>query len=261
MASASDNETPATSAQRSIQSIDVGFRLIHVLEKATAALPLKTLAARADMQPAKAHLYLVSFIRLGLVVQDQASGHYGLGPYALQLGQAAIRQLDVPALAREPLSRLQKMFDLPAYLSIWGAGGPFSILKFDADLPTPLTIKVGFAFPLLGTATGRIFLAYMPQAITRKLAQEESALHPQLAARREDIVEGVLRDGLSISEGYLFRGFSAISAPVFDHAGQLAAAVTIIGAAADMDRTADGAMAKAVKDAGREISAGLGFQG
>lgn len=256
--SRTDEAAPA-SAQRSIQSIEVGFRLIHVLEKASAALPLKTLAARADMTPAKAHLYLVSFTRLGLVAQDARSGHYGLGPYAMQLGHAAIRQLDILSIAHAPLEHLQKTFDLPAYLSIWGAGGPFSVLKFDADLPTPLTIKVGFAFPLLGTATGRIFLAYLPERITGKLAREESALHPELAARRDEITASVLRDGLSISEGYLFRGFSAISAPVLDHTGALAAAVTIIGAASGMDRAPQGRMAQAVKDAGRKISAGLGL--
>lgn len=246
--------------QRSIQSIEVGFRLIRALETATSALPLKTLAARAEMTPAKAHLYLVSFIRMGLVRQDARTLHYGLGPYALQLGQAALRQVDLLSLAHDPLEKLQQAFELPTYLSIWGSAGPFSILKFDAELPTPLTIKVGFAFPLLGTATGRVFLAYLPERSTRKLLAEEIALHPELAARREKVVADVLKHGVSISEGYLFRGFSAISAPVFDHAGQLAASVTMIGAAAHMDREPDGKMVKAVRAAGATVSRALGWE-
>jgi DNA-binding IclR family transcriptional regulator len=249
------------SAQRSIQSIEVGFRLIRVLETATSALPLKTLAARAGMTPAKAHLYLVSFIRLGLVTQDPRNLHYGLGSYALQLGQAALRQVDMLALAHEPLESLQRTFELPTYLSIWGAGGPFSILKFDAELPTPVTIKVGFMFPLFGTATGRIFLAYLPDRITRRIAASEAAIHPEIAARREEIVGDVLKTGVAISEGYLFRGFSAISAPVFDHQEQLAAAVTMIGVATLMDRSPAGAMATAVSSAGALISKSLGYHG
>ncbi len=49
-------------------------------------MALKDLAREAEMSPAKAHPYLVSFSRLGLIEQDRASGHYLLGPLALQLG-------------------------------------------------------------------------------------------------------------------------------------------------------------------------------
>lgn len=245
--------------QRSIQSIEVGFRLIRALETASAPLPLKTLAQKAGMTPAKAHLYLVSFVRLGLVAQDARTSHYGLGPYAIQLGQAAMRQADLLSLAHEPLEALQKRYELPVYLSIWGAAGPFSVLKFDAELPTPLTIKMGFAFPLLGTATGRVFLALMPESATRKLVAEEASLHPELGARREEFVAEVRKSGVAISEGYLFRGFSAISAPVFDHAGKLVAAVTMMGVASLMDRLPEGEMANAVREAGAQIGAALGF--
>jgi DNA-binding IclR family transcriptional regulator len=245
--------------QRSIQSIEVGFRLIRALETAPAPLPLKVLAEKAGMTPAKAHLYLVSFVRLGLVAQDARTSHYGLGPYAMQLGQAAIRQADLLSLAHGPLQALQDRYELPVYLSVWGAAGPFSVLKFDAELPTPLTIKMGFAFPLLGTATGRVFLALMPESATRRLVAEETRLHPELGLRRDEFVESVRGNGVAISEGYLFRGFSAISAPVFDHAGKLAAAVTMIGVANLMDRLPEGEMARAVRDAGAAISASLGY--
>lgn len=250
----------ARSGQRSIQSIEVGFRLIRVLETAASKLPLKTLAARAGMSPAKAHLYLVSFTRLGLVVQEPGTSRYGLGPYALQLGQAALRQLDLVDLARPPLERLHNQFELPAYLAIWGNAGPFTILKVDADLTTPVAIKVGFVFPLLSTATGRVFLACLPASATEALVAREAVSEPDLAARRGAIVEDVRRQGVAISEGRLFRGFSAISAAVFDHAGAIAGAVTILGVGALMDRDPAGEMAQSVRRAAAEISAALGFK-
>ena len=45
---------------------------------------LRDIAQQADMPPAKAHRYLVSLIRAGLVMQDPASSHYDLGPFALK---------------------------------------------------------------------------------------------------------------------------------------------------------------------------------
>src|ERR1700761_745352 len=77
--------------QRSIQSIEIGFRLIRALENAPGPLTLKELAMRAGMTPSKAHFYLVSFKRVGLVAQNADNGQYLLGRYALDLGLSALR--------------------------------------------------------------------------------------------------------------------------------------------------------------------------
>src|ERR1700761_340149 len=82
------------SAQRGIQSIEVGGQLLRALVHEGRPMALKDLAREAEMSPAKAHPYMVSFGRLGLVEQDRTSGHYLLGPLALQLGLIALQQAD-----------------------------------------------------------------------------------------------------------------------------------------------------------------------
>ena len=72
-------------AQRGIQSIEVGGQLLRALVHHGRPMALKDLEREAEMSPAKAHPYLVSFSRLGLIEQDRSSGHYLLGPLALQL--------------------------------------------------------------------------------------------------------------------------------------------------------------------------------
>ena len=86
--------------QRGIQSIEVGGQLLHALAHAGRPLPLKELAASAGMAAAKAHPYLVSFGKIGLVEQDKASGRYGLGALALQLGLMSLQQADPVRLGR-----------------------------------------------------------------------------------------------------------------------------------------------------------------
>ena len=90
---ATDAETEPK-RQRRIQSIEVGMRVLDVLTEAGQALPLKEVAQRAAMPPGKAHPYLVSFMNVGLVKQHPLTGLYELGPKALQLGLAALEQLD-----------------------------------------------------------------------------------------------------------------------------------------------------------------------
>ena len=76
----------ANDGRRSIQSIEVGAPLLAALVEAGKPLTLRDLAAGAGMTSAKAHPYLVSFVRVGLVQQDPLTGQYELGPFALQMG-------------------------------------------------------------------------------------------------------------------------------------------------------------------------------
>ena len=61
------------------------------------------------MAPAKAHPYLVSFGKLGLIEQDAASGRYGLGPLALQLGLISLQQFDPVRLATPRIVELAQL--------------------------------------------------------------------------------------------------------------------------------------------------------
>ena len=246
------------SQQRSIQSIEIGFQLIDVLNKAGMKLPLKQLAERARMSPAKAHLYLVSFMRVGLVVQDADTSHYGLGPYAIQIGNSALRQIHISDVGRPFLTSLCEEFDMPAYLSIWGRMGPFIVSKVDAELSTPFSIRVGHVFPILATATGRIFLTYLPSRLTERIVLQEARLDPELGRRRDDFISHVKATGIAISEGYLFRGFSAVSAPVFCNGDELAGAITVLGPGVRIDRRVEGRISVAVQMAAHEISRCLG---
>jgi hypothetical protein len=90
----SDEEKDEDSRQ-GIQSIEVGVPLLRVLADHGAPMMLRDLAKAAGMPAAKAHRYLVSFVRTGLVIQDaNQSGRYDLGHFALDLGLASLARLD-----------------------------------------------------------------------------------------------------------------------------------------------------------------------
>lgn len=244
--------------QRSIRSIEVGFRLIRVLERAPANLPLKTIAALAGMPPSKAHLYMVSFTRLGLVVQDPATMRYGLGPYAVHLGLAGIRQLDVVEAARGPMQELQARTGVACYLSVWGNRGPAIVMKLDSALEAPFEIRVGYVLPLMATATGRVYLACLPKATTAPVLAREKPADRALRARARRAIESVHRRGIAFSDGMHHEGFAALSAPIFDHSGLLAAAVTLLAQRGHLDLDLDGPAARALRAAARTVSGALG---
>lgn len=234
-------EVAAAQSKRRVQSIEVGFRVLRVLRMAEGPLPLREIAARADMPPSKVHLYLVSFVRENMAYQDLKTGHYGLGSFAIQLGLAAVRQLDVVSLAADMLNELRDQSDCAIYLSLWGDQGPCIVSKADGSLQGAFAVRLGFILPLATTATGLVFLAHLPKQETKRALEAQSVFAQSSftqssksdggLAKKEhaQAVADVLRLGYASTTGQLQRNFSGISVPVFDYGNNLAAAVTMLG--------------------------------
>jgi DNA-binding IclR family transcriptional regulator len=215
--------------RRRIQSVSVGFRLVRALETAGKPLTLTQVAAAADMQTSSAHLYLASYVHEGLVRQDPKTSRYELGPYALQLGIAALRRLDVVSLAREELQRLAQQTGEAAHFSIWSNRGPCIVVSEDGRRQLPVTSRLGFILPLLSTATGRIFLAHLPRPDTMKLVQEEQAQSAIPDAHVEALIASIREQGISYTENMLNIGLAALAVPVLDFADKLQGALTLLG--------------------------------
>src|SRR5690606_27814201 len=107
--------------RRSIQSVETGFPLLAALVDAAIPLTLRDLASRAGMTSAKAHPYLVSFTRVGLVQQDSASGHYELGPFALQMGLVSLQRLDPVRVALPHVNKLASQIGHTLAIAVLGS--------------------------------------------------------------------------------------------------------------------------------------------
>ena len=144
-----------------IQSVEVGFGLLEVLSKAAGPLMLRDLAAAAGMSAAKAHRYLVSFQRLQLVVQDASSTRYDLGPASLKLGLASLSRLDAVKLARERITPLMEQVGHTLALAVWGNHGPTIVHWEESPQAVTVNLRLGDVMPLLSSATGRCFAAFL----------------------------------------------------------------------------------------------------
>jgi DNA-binding IclR family transcriptional regulator len=239
--------------QRGIQSVEVGGRLLLALVHEGRPMALKALAQAAEMSPPKAHPYLVSFGKLGLIVQDEASGHYGLGPLAMQLGLISLQQSDPVRLATAQLAGLAQAVGQTVAIAVWGSRGATIVRTEEGPLPVHVSMRHGTVMSLRGTASGRLFAAWLPRARIR--AGDPDTVF-DAAFERE--LEAVRVAGIAHAVDGVLPGISALAAPVFDAAGQIALSLTAIGAGAAFDVRPDGAPAQALKACAAELSRQLG---
>ena len=153
------NEPSIEKERRGIQSIEVGGQLLLALGAHGRPMPLRDLARAANMLPGKAHPYLVSYTKLGLVNQEPSSGYYWLGPTAMQLGLVSLRMLNPVREAIPFAEDLARETGHSVALSVWGNQGPTIVYMFDAIYPLHVNLRTGTVMSLAGTATGRLHSA------------------------------------------------------------------------------------------------------
>jgi DNA-binding IclR family transcriptional regulator len=222
---------------RGIQSVEVGHRLLVALVDAGRPVILRDLAIGSGLAPAQAHAYLASYRRIGLVVQDPATGEYSLGPLAMRLGLAWMRSYDVLSRTGDAASRLSNTLGLMVCVVVWGPQAPTVIQVQEATRPLHLNIREGTLFSVTGTASGRLFGALSrSDSVARRIAAElkgtaaDQGVGTRLQRSELEREFGTIRaKGYATSIGRPIPGINAVSAPVFGHDGNLVAAVTLIG--------------------------------
>jgi DNA-binding IclR family transcriptional regulator len=243
-----------------ISSLETGLRLARVLAEEAWPLPLKDVAARAHMPPAKAHRYLVSLIRARLAEQDRDNGRYRLGSFALELGLSALGSLDVLKTGAEAIADLRAAIDETVLLAVWGNKGPVVARWEESTRPVATNVRAGWVMPLANSATGRCFAAYLPASVTAPMLKREFARMPEAKRGYAERLNEIRSRGLSRVQGDLLAGIASVAAPVFAHDGAITAVIAALGPQGGFDVAWDGDIASAVKRAARNLSTRLGYR-
>ena len=252
-----------------IQSVEVGFALLDVLAKAPGPLMLRDLAAAAGMSAAKAHRYLVSFQRLQLVVQDDASTRYDLGPAALKLGLSSLSRLDAVKLARQRASLLLDQIGHTVALAVWGNHGPTIVHWEETPQAVTVNLRLGDVMPLLSSATGRCFAAFVSKDAIAPMLKEEIARAqkhrrsdvPASLAGARALLDDVRHRGVARVVDTLLPGIVGFCAPVFDADGHIALGVVTLGPTGTFDASWGGAVDKPLRAWAKQLSSDLGGRG
>ena len=261
-------------AQRAgIQSVEVGFGLLDALADAGAPLNLRDLAALASMSAAKAHRYLVSFQRLKLVVQDAATTRYDLGPAALKLGLASLSRIDAVKLGRARLPQLMGEIGQTLALAVWGNQGTTIVHWEESPRVITVSLRLGDVMPLLSSATGLCFAAFMATRQSAAQVRLQTLLKAELASSqklaRQDLpsnlqavnalLDEARQHGAARIVNTLLPGVGGFCAPVFDADGHMVLGMVALGSMTTFDAAFYGKVATPLKAAAQQLSRDLGY--
>jgi DNA-binding IclR family transcriptional regulator len=218
-------------ARQGIQSVENAMTVLLALEEGLGPMSLTQISAACAMAPSKAHRYLVSLGRVGLVSRSKSSGLYDMGPSLRRLGAESLRRMEEAGLASEYLPELRDRTGHAANLAVWGDHGPVIVRWEYGSLALPITVRVGATMPLLASSVGRVFLAHLPVAVTDPVlrSQAETADPTSLTDEETEAIKAeVRRDGFAVTSGGVLPGVSSVAAPVFTAVGALPLVVALV---------------------------------
>jgi DNA-binding IclR family transcriptional regulator len=245
--------------QAGIQSLESGIELLKTLVSASRPMKLKDLALASKMSASKAHRYMVSLCRGGLVSQDAEDSEYRLGPYALEMAIACLNSLRPVKLASQALEALSREIQLTVAIAAWGNHGPTIVRIEESSHAVSMNVRAGTVVPLTRSACGLVFAAFMPRHVVEPLLAAEL---PKASDRREldQLLEKTRSSGVASVAHKLVPGADALAVPIFDHRGAIALALLAVGSSGTFSLEPGGPVAATLKRYARTLSQELGYK-
>ncbi|MFE9693270.1 IclR family transcriptional regulator [Micromonospora sp. NPDC005806] len=213
-----------------IESVDKALRLI-LLMRDRGEVRVTDVSDELGVARSTAHRLLMTLVHHGFAMQDTASRSYRAGRALVEIGLAAVGELDVRRKARQHMERLAAELRETANLVVLEGAAVRFIDGVEADQALRVTSRTGALVPAHATSGGKMLLAELTDSelealyprgfsrITDRTLTDPAALREELADAR--------RLGYAMNRGESEQGVHAVAVCVRDHAGRAVAALAI----------------------------------
>lgn len=228
-------------------------------------LTLTELAQRSGYPAPTAHRLLATLESAGWVSRG-ATGGYQLSLHMAEISRHVLSGINLRDCALSPMHELTQRTGETAYLVVREADHAVCVERVESyTMVRVMSWDVGSVLPMYAGAAPLALLAFTPAAERARLLQSGPLEPPIGVPMQVDEVEARLATirevGSSVSSEETIPGIASVGAPIFARDGGIAGAVSVGGLTSTMIGERTDSLAEAVRNAGREISAAMGYQG
>ncbi|GEN22876.1 IclR family transcriptional regulator [Halomonas cupida] len=214
-----------------VTALASGLDVILAFDENHPRMTLSEVAARTDMNRARARRFLLTLHALGYVRKDQR--YFELAPRVLQLGYAFLSANNYRSVIQQVLEDITAESGESSSLGVLdGDDVTYVARSASRQRLMAITLAVGTRLPAAYTSMGRILLAQLGEEtldsyLTRvTLEPHTDKSITDRAQLRAAILEG-REQGYAIVDQELDSGLRSLAVPCFDANGQLIGAINI----------------------------------
>lgn len=237
--STTPDKKPAKSS--TVHSVVVASQLLEFLAESGRPQRVTDIAAFLGMTKARVSRHLSTLSDLGLVAKMPDKSGYRLGPTLFRLSNAALDQYEITNIAYRYMVVLRNQIQESLLLAIPAGGDALVVSTIASGKTLSPNLVRGTRWSIPTSPTASVILAFSPEFVRERVLarRSERDLAPMLelpperevildpAEQRAEFVQ-IQRRFYAYADDPHDAGFSVVSAPVFDHAERLEAALTIV---------------------------------
>ena len=209
--------------------------------------------------------HLSALARHGFVRRDVSTGRYAIGVKLMVLGETSRGNFEIVTVAREALHKLRDTTAQAVSLCTLLDDDLVVLDLMHGRSVVEFTTRPGTRLALHASAHGKIWLAFGPEALIKKvLSAPRPAWTQHTLTDAKTIaaeVQAVRKRGWSTAPNQAVMGVNTLAAPVLDHRGVLVGSIAIVGSTQVIAPKPVSAQLGAVLDAARSVSRDLGWKG
>lgn len=214
-----------------VASVDRTLRLIKLLGT-EQNLRLADIRDALEIGQSTAHRLVSMLCHHGFAVQNPATRSYHAGPALMEVGFAAVSNLDIREIARPHLERLAEVSGETVHLSSLERAEVRFIDGIESESTVRVSSRVGKLSPAHATAVGKAMLATLSEEQLIKLFPEEELL--SVTDRTLRTKSGLLKEcihirnqGFATSDGESEREVSSVGVAIVTRTGTLLGGLSI----------------------------------
>ncbi|MPY90621.1 MAG: helix-turn-helix domain-containing protein [Luteitalea sp.] len=233
----------------SVPGLEKGLSILELLAGSRRGLSLSEIARKLTLPKSTTHCLLVTLKSLCYVSSSESTGRYFVGLKLVDLGNQALRGLQLREQTISFLRSLQEATQLTVHLAILEHDDIVLLEKLKTAETRRIATWVGRRMDAHCTGVGKAILAHLPDAdLHRCILEHGLPRHNEntIASekRLEQELERIRKQGFALDDEEDELGFRCIAAPIFDGEG-VVAAVSVVGTLEQI--TADNLAALAVE--------------
>jgi IclR family transcriptional regulator, pca regulon regulatory protein len=221
-----------------VEALAKGLRLLSLFDEKHPTWRVSDLAAAGDLPMPTAYRVVMTLAAEGYL-DHLPSGDYRPGVRALTLGTAALRSLDLVAIATPRLKELGDRTEETVNLAVLSGDRVIYLVRLrNSDLVTA-NIQVGSTLPAVHTSIGKLLLAHLDEAdLTGRItdASFSATAGPNaklsLAELRAELT-AIRGQGWAMQDEELAYGLRSVAAPITSPDGRVVAGVNLAVQAQD----------------------------
>ncbi|TDF95758.1 IclR family transcriptional regulator [Paenibacillus piri] len=248
-----------------IQSLDRALNILDLFDEQTKELKITEISSRIGLHKSTVHSLLKTLQLHGYIDQDIESGKYRLGLKLVEKGQQLLQSMDIRGTARKHMTLLSAQTGQTTHLVILDGKEGVYIDKVEGDKAAIRYSRIGGRVPLHSSAVGKALTAFRSAPEIEELLkgyryvrQTASTIGDKESFLQE--LDGVRRQGYAVDDQENEPGVRCAAAPIFNHAGDVAASMSVSTMISVVD---DGQFARCIellKLETAQISQALGFK-